>query len=233
MSKLSILPLAFAVAIGISFSASAEPQPVSGGPGAYNTEPITAAPGSTPGTGATPDPVAAAPGVGARPDAQQKPATSDASDASDTDNDNDDPSLTRLGTTNSLARGSMARDEGQLTTKPRRREKVLKVESTKQLPTSGTDPKFQGSLLHSSVTSIQDVGEKASAEEKANDEDKANDEVEVKDEGDPRFKAKRLVFSPSTENESKTTKKKSPRTKADSSPSPSPSPNASATPSSH
>jgi hypothetical protein len=231
VSKLSILPLAFAVAIGISFSASAGPQPVSGSPGPYNTEPITAAPASTPGTGATLDPVAAAPAVGARPDAQQKP---DTSDASDTGNDNDDdPSLTRLGTTNSLARGSMSRDEGQLTAKPRRREKVLKVESTKQLPTSGTDPKFQGSLLHSSVTSIQDVGEKANAEEKANDEDKANDEEEVKDEGDPRFKAKRLVFSPSTENESKITKKKSPRTKADSSPSPSPSPNASATPSSH
>ena len=172
----------------------------------------------------------------ARPDAQQKPGTSDASNTgndNDNSNDNDDETLTRLRTNDSLAKGSMTRDEGQLTAKPRRREKVLNVESTKQLRTSGTDPKFQGSLLHSSVTSIQDIGDKANAEDKTSDEDKANDQEEVKDEGDPRFKAKRLVFSPSTENESKTTKKQSPRTKADSSPSPSPSPSASPTPSSH
>ena len=214
MLKTSILPLAFALAIGISVSASAGPQPVSGTPGGYNTEPITA--GSTSGTGVASDPFTTAPGLGTG--ARQKPATSD---ASDTANDTGDDSLTRLKTSDSLAAGSMGRDEGQLTAKRLRKEKVLHVESAKQLPTSGTDPKFQGSLLHSSVTSIEDIG------------DKANAETEVQDESDPRFKAKRLVFNPAAEDESKTNKKESPRTKADSSPSPSPSASVSATPSSN
>ena len=163
-------------------------------------------------------------------DARQRAGTSDAGDSG---NDTDDNSLTRLSTNNSLGKGVMSRDEGQLTAKPRRHEKVLNVESTKQLPSSGTDLKFQGSLLHSSVTSIQDIGDKANAEDKTNADDKGNAEDEVKDEGDPRFKAKRLVFTPSTETESKTTKKESSRTKTDSSPSPSPSPSATASPSSH
>jgi hypothetical protein len=207
MSKLPILPLAFVAALGMSFSASAEAQQNSN---LYNTGP---------GTPSTTDPFTAAPGMGTSGrSGAQKPSTSD---ASDTGNDTDDDSVTRLKTKDSLAAGAMSRDEGQLTAKQRRREKVLKVESTNKLPTSGTDPKFQGSLLHSSVTSIQDVGEKANAE------------TEVLDESDPRFKAKRLVFSANTEAESKTKKKESPRTKADTSPSPSPSPTASATPSSH
>ena len=138
----------------------------------------------------------------------------------------DDPTLTRLKSKDSLAAGSMSRDEGQLTAKMRRREKISKVESTKQLPTSGIDPKFQGSLLHSSVGSILDVGEKANTTTASGEAD-----TEVKDEGDPRFKAKRLVFAPTTDEESK--KSDSPRIKADSSPSPSPSPSASVTPSSH
>ena len=136
----------------------------------------------------------------------------------------DDPTLTRLKSTDSLAAGTMSRDEGQLTAKVRRREKVSQVESTKQLHTSGIDPKFQGSLLHSSVGSIQDIGEKI------NTSTSAEADTEVKDESDPRFKAKRLVFTPMTDEESK--KSDSPRTKADASPSPSPSPSASVTPSS-
>ena len=138
----------------------------------------------------------------------------------------DDPTLTRLKGNDSLAAGTMSRDEGQLTAKVLRREKISKVESTKQLHTSGTDPKFQGSLLHSSVGSILDVGEKANTNTTTNP-DADND---VKDEGDPRFKAKRLVFTPMTDEESK--KSDSPKIKADASPSPSPSPSASVTPSS-
>ena len=136
----------------------------------------------------------------------------------------DDPTLTRLKGKDSLASGIMSRDEGQLTAKVLRREKISKVESTKQLHTSGTDPKFQGSLLHSSVGSILDVSEKANSNTSADADDDA------KDEGDPRFKAKRLVFTPMTDEESK--KSDSPRIKADASPSPSPSPSASVTPSS-
>jgi hypothetical protein len=207
VSKLSILPLAFVAALGMSFSASAEAQ-LSGNPNAYN---------QGQGTSGT-DPFSGAPGVGTSGrSGAQKP---DTSDATNTGSDTDD-TVTRLKTNDSLGAGSMSRDEGQLTAKQRRREKVLHVESTDKLPTSGTDPKFQGSLLHSGVTSIQDVG------------DKANAETEVLDESDPRFKAKRLVFSPATEDESKTKKKESSRTKADTSPSPSPSATASPTPSSH
>jgi hypothetical protein len=206
----SILPVAFAVAFGISFSASAQTQ------SSGNFNPYTQGGAANPsGT----DSFSGAPGVGASGrSGAQKPSTSD---ASDTGNDTDDDSLTRLKTSNSVGAGAMSRDEGELTAKQRRREKVLHVESTAKLPTSGTDPKFQGSLLHSSVTSINDVG------------DKANAEPEVLEEGDPRFKAKRLVFSPATEDESKTKKKESPGKKADTSPSPSPSATASATPSSH
>jgi hypothetical protein len=207
VSKLPILPLAFVAALGMSFSASAEAQQ---NPNLYNTGP---------GTASTTDPFSAAPGTGTSGrSGAQKPSTSDATNSG---NDTDDDSLTRLKTNNSLGGGSMSRDEGELTAKQRRREKVLHVESTDKLPTSGTDPKFQGSLLHSSVTSIQDVGNKANAE------------TEVLDESDPRFKAKRLVFSPATEDESKTKKKESPSTKADTSSSPSPSATASPTPSSH
>jgi hypothetical protein len=136
----------------------------------------------------------------------------------------DDPTLMRLKGKDSLAAGSMSRDEGQLTAKARRREKISQVESTKQLHTSGIDPKFQGSLLHSSVGSIRDIGEKAATTNTSADTD-----TEVKDEGDPRFKAKSLMLTPATEEESK--KSDSPRIKADASPSPSPSPTASVTPS--
>ena len=151
-------------------------------------------------------------------------ANEKSSKGNDDTDEPDDPTLTRLKGKDSLAAGSMSRDEGQLTAKVRRREKVSQVESTKQLPTSGIDPKFQGSLLHSSVGSILDVGEKA------NPNTSADADNDAKDEGDPRFKAKRLVFTPMTDEESK--KSDSPRIKADASPSPSPSPSASVTPSS-
>lgn len=137
--------------------------------------------------------------------------------------DETDPTLQRLRTKDSI--GEMSRDEGQLTAKTRRREKVTHVESTKQLPTSGTDHKFQGSLLHSTVTAITDVAEKPNAQA----EEKANAEVAAADQEDPRFRAKRLVFAPMKDDESK--KGDSPRTKADPSPSPSPSASASASPS--
>jgi hypothetical protein len=130
-----------------------------------------------------------------------------------------DDTLYRMSTKETLAAGMMGRDEGELTRKPTRHEKVAEVESTKQLKTSGTDPKFQGSLLHSSVTSIEDLGQKAS--------DAAGDkETEPVLEDEARFKAKRLVFSQEESNDSKKKKEKS-HTKAETSPSPSPSATAS------
>ncbi len=200
MLKIPVLPLVLAVTVAVTYSAQAQ---------------VTNPGGST--GGPPTDPFSGAPGMGsmsnnARP-ARQNPNASDASNSDDTDDD----SVYRLKTKDSLGAGGMSRDEGQLTAKQLRREKIVKVESTKQLPTSGTDPKFQTNLLNSSVTSIEDISQKANAENK------------VIDEGDPRFRAKGLVFTPSTEEDAK--KKESPRTKADASPSPSPSPTASANPS--
>lgn len=200
MLKSPVLPLVFAITVAVTYAAQAQ---------------VTNPGGST--GGPPTDPFSGAPGMGsmsnnARP-ARQNPNASDASNSEDTD----DETVYRLKTKDSLGAGSMSRDEGELTAKQLRREKIVKVESTKQLPTSGVDPKFQSNLLHSSVTSINDISQKANTENK------------VIDEGDPRFRTKGLVFTPSTEEDAK--KKESPRTKADASPSPSPSATASANPS--
>ena len=103
----------------------------------------------------------------------------------------------------------MMRDEGPLHFKTRPKEKVQEVDSLKKLPSSGTDPKFQGSLLHSSLSSIESLGEKAN-------------EADAADEVDPRFKTKRLTFTPVQSGEPK-------KAKADPTPSPTPSPTASPT----
>jgi len=102
----------------------------------------------------------------------------------------------------------MAREEGRLHFKTRSKEKIQEVDSLKQLQTSGSDPKFRSNLLDSGVSSIQNVGAKA---------DEARN---AEDEGDPRFKTKRLTFTPDKNDESK-------QAKSDSSPSPTPSPTAS------
>jgi hypothetical protein len=195
--KFSIAAAALTIGMIFSFSATAQTAPGSGAPSA---------------TGASSDPFSSAAGTSTnstntRP---KKPDSTDTSDSSDTDDD----SLYREKTKDSLASGAMSRDEGQLTRKPRKKEKVSVVDSTKKLPTSGTDPKFQGSLLHSSVTSIDYVGEKA------NDEADAANEEAV-----PHFKKRHRVFTPEKSEES--TKKETPRTEAVSSPSPTPSPTAS------
>jgi hypothetical protein len=124
----------------------------------------------------------------------------------------------------------MTRDDGELTRKPRRREKVSKVESTKHLPTSGTDSKFQGSLIDSSVTSIRDVGEKTHVDLQTKGQANAKGEAEppIKNEGEARFKARQLMLSA----EQPASKKDLPQTKADSSPAASASPSRSASPSS-
>ena len=108
----------------------------------------------------------------------------------------------------------MMRDEGRLHFKTRPKEKVQEVESLKKLQTSGSDPKFQSNLLFSGVSSIEGIG----AKNKGSDD--ATDATEAADEGDPRFKAKRLVFTPENKDESKPTQSAS-----------SPSPTASPTPS--
>jgi hypothetical protein len=122
-----------------------------------------------------------------------------------------DDTVVRLKTNDSLAAGAMSRDEGQLTSKQRRKEKMLEVESIKQLPTSGTDPKFQGSLLHSSVTSIDDVGAKTQ-------------DGEGQEQSGTRPLRHKVFITESTD---KSKKSETTHVGADSSPSPTPSPSVS------
>jgi hypothetical protein len=134
-----------------------------------------------------------------------------------------DDTVVRLKTSDSMAAGAMSRDEGQLTRKLSKKEKVLVVDSTKKLQTSGTDPKFQTSLLHSSVTSIADVSAKPSQAA----------EGQVQEQGQApaqgvRRPLRRKVFV--TENTDDSKKNETAPAKADSSPSSSPSPSPSASP---
>jgi hypothetical protein len=180
-------PVAFsivALAIGINSDAFAQGAPVSGpSPGGI------AQPGAY--SGATGSP-------GARPTAA--PSENNTYEGDDT--------LYRGKTTET--ENPMLRDEGPLHFKTRPKEKIQEVDSLKNLQSSGSDPKFQGSLLNSAVTEIQKVNEKA------------NEARDAADEGDPRFKTTRLTFTPD-----KTDKPK--KAQSDSSPSPTPSPTASPT----
>jgi len=99
----------------------------------------------------------------------------------------------------------MLRDEGPLHFKTHPKEKVQEVDSLKNLHSSGSDPKFQRSLLNSDVSAIENISEKA------------NETRDAADAGDPRFKTKRLTFTPDKNNELK-------KAQSDSSPSPTPSP---------
>jgi hypothetical protein len=141
------------------------------------------------------------------------------------------PDETNVDGDDSIYRGStretenqMMRDEGPIHFKPRPREKAQEVDS-KNLHTSGVDPKFQGSLLHSSLTSINDVGDKVS--ERA--ADKGDQKPAIPEPRDPRFRTRQLIFTPQGSDESKNKVNKADAS-ADSSPSPSPSPSASASP---
>lgn len=128
------------------------------------------------------------------------------------DSSADDDSLYR-GKTSDMETVLM-RDDGALHFKPRAKEKIQQVDTLKDLRTSGSDPKFQGSLLHNSVTSIEDIGAKP-VEGSQTQEPRA-----------PRYQ-RHQVF-PVPDDSAKT---ESNQAKADSSPSPSPSASASPTPS--
>ena len=182
--KLPIASSIVALAIGIMSYAFAGPAPASTGP----------SPGelALPGTNSS--------GTGS-------PSASSAATPNENNTDESDDTLYRGKTSES--ENPMMRDEGPLHFKTRPKEKIQDVDSLKKLPTSGTDPKFQGSLLHSGLSSIESLGEKAN-------------EAEAADEVDPRFKTKRLTFTPVQSDEPK-------KAKADSTPSPTPSPTASPT----
>ena len=108
----------------------------------------------------------------------------------------------------SEAENPMLRDEGPLHFKTRKKEKVQEVNSLNNLQRSGAaDKAFEGNLLHSSVSSIEDVvPSKAKTNAKA---------------AEPRFSDKSLTF---------VREKSDGRQEAqtDSTPSPTPSPTASA-----
>ncbi len=182
--KLPIASSIVALAIGIMSYAFAGPAPASSGP----------SPGglALPGTNSS--------GTGS-------PSASSAATPNENNTDESDDTLYRGKTSES--ENPMMRDEGPLHFKTRPKEKIQDVDSLKKLPTSGTDPKFQGSLLHSGLSSIESLGEKAN-------------EADAADEVDPRFKTKRLTFTPVQSDEPK-------KAEADSTPSPTPSPTASPT----
>jgi hypothetical protein len=183
------LPIAFsivALAIGMRSDAFAQSTPPNRGPSPSGiTPPATGAYSSETGS--------ASPSSSATP--------------SESNTDESDDTLYRGKT--SETENPMMRDEGPLHFKTRPKEKIQEVDSLKKLPSSGTDPKFQGSLLHSGLSSIESLGEKAN-------------EADAADEVDPRFKTKRLTFTPVQSDEPK-------KAKADSTPSPTPSPTASPT----
>jgi hypothetical protein len=106
----------------------------------------------------------------------------------------------------------LLRDEGALHFKPRPKEKIQEVDTLKDLRTSGSDSKFQGSLLHNSVTSIEDVGAKAV------------EDAKTQESHAPQHRRHQVFPVP---NDSA----KTDQAKAESSPSPSPSASASPTPS--
>jgi hypothetical protein len=184
MKLLTGFSIVAAVAIGIISNAFAGPTPASSGPSPSGL--------GLPGTGT--------PGLGTTSSAKPEGTPNE------NNTDESDDTLYRGKTSES--ENPMAREEGPLHFKTRPKEKIQEVDSLKNLPSSKSDPKFQGNLLNSGVTSIEHVTTKAEETRDAADEE------------DPRFKTKRLVFTADKKDESK-------QAKTDSTPSPTPSPTAS------
>jgi hypothetical protein len=232
VSRGALIGLTFGFTLGIISLATAGPQSQLGNQGGSNTEPVVSAPNSQNSNPSSEG--LAVPGnnssgsngvVPSNPAANASGSSNSGSGSASNDNpgytgtdQEDDPTLYRTKTKDGLAVGAMSRDEGQLTAKPRRREKISVVDSTKKLPTSGTDPKFQGSLLHSSVTSIDDVADKTNEAAADNDQQDAQ-----QDDVDPRFTKPHLVFRPQTTTDD-SKKKERARAQADSSPTATPTP---------
>jgi hypothetical protein len=121
-----------------------------------------------------------------------------------------DDSLYRGKTSDS--ENTMLRDEGALHFKTHPKERVKEVDR-KSLPTSGTDPKFQGSFISAGTSSIDSVASKGY------EPPEARVAKENEPQGDARYKRHMTFAAPEEEKPSKSD--------ADSSPSPSPSPSAS------
>ena len=112
---------------------------------------------------------------------------------------------------------NMIRDEGMLHFKTRPKEKDQKVDSLKNLQSSGTDPKFQGEFAISGVNSINQIAAKANVERAPAAEGAP---AQSEDRGDSRFARKHLTFTPQGDDKPK-------KAEAESTPSPTPTPSAS------
>jgi hypothetical protein len=209
------LPIAFSVAalaIGMISTVLAGPAPVSGGSGGVTTQPVVS------GTSTTGDSTGGVSPLGTSsngagpvngPGASSETSSTGVSAAAtpnEGNTDENDDTLYRGKTSES--ENPMMRDEGRLHFKTKPKEKIQEVDSLKKLQTSRSDPKFQSNLLFSGVSSIENVGAKASESD------------DPADESDPRFKTRRLVFTPEKNDQPK-------QAQSDSSPSPTPSPTAS------
>ena len=204
--KLPIALSIVALVIAIASDAFAGPAPVSSGPNGVTTEPVISSQTSSTSNQSTSG--IAPPNTGAySSETGSSGATSAATPAEGKTDENDD-TLYRGKT--SETENPMMRDDGPLHFKTRPKEKIQEVDSLKKLPSSGTNAKFQGSLLHSAVADIENISGKS------NETDDAAD-----DEQDPRFKTKRLVFKAEKKHD------ESKRAQADSTPSATPSPTAS------
>jgi hypothetical protein len=93
-------------------------------------------------------------------------------------------------------------------------EKIIELKDGQKLPTSGVDPKFQGSLLNTSVDSIASINPQADKNRGAGNKE-------------PRSKKSDLSVTKESSDSQKKNGSSSARSDADSSPSPSPSATAS------
>ena len=135
---------------------------------------------------------------------RSSPASGSALEATQNESKNDTGDDTLYRGKTSESGSPMLREEGRLHFKTRAREKIQEVDALKNLQSSGTDPNFQGSLLDSSITSIDSLSTRRS------------DALESANDGDSQFKTKRLTFTPPKNDEPK-------KAETDATPSPSPS----------
>src|SRR5947208_16966683 len=154
--KLPIASSIVALAIGIMSYAFAGPAPASSGP--------------SPGGLALP---------GTNSSETGSPSASSAATPNENNTDESDDTLYRGKTGES--ENPMLRDEGPLHFKTRPKEKVQEVDSLKKLPSSGLDPKFQGTLLNSYLNAIAKIS------------GKENENREETVQRDQRFKTPRLT----------------------------------------
>jgi hypothetical protein len=187
--------LIFVADVGVASYLIASPAPVNGGTGGYTTDPVLSSAGPAPST-STPTQAAPSSSSSSEPSAPTDSSGTEKTGAANSGADNsdvDDDSLYRSSTKDSLgSSASLSKNEGALHEKRRPREKVTEVDSLKNLPRGTSDPKFQGSLLHSSVDSIESVSLRAGNARQERNEAAGNARQERNE--DPRFKTKDLSF---------------------------------------